>query len=1710
MDVSRLGIVVESKGIDEARKALDGGNGRGGLLGAAEKVDKVVVKLTDSMSKLLNANTSGTATAWNQSLGQLSGTLSALNSSIMATTKALREMSPAMQGAADVTERASRANRDKSSTGNVVTNTLKAMTTAALAYMSVNVATSVVKQADSWQMMQARLQNATGSLNNALVAQDQMYTLAQRLRVPLEDSVKLYTRLAPAIQKAGKSSEYAKDMVEGISTALQLGGANGAEASSVMLQLSQSFSSGVLNGAEFNAVSENGSVLMRALEKSTGKATYELKKMGSEGKLTMEMVGKAIQENLPEWRKSFDLLPMTFEGAMTRLKNAWTRGVGELGQSTGFNQQLSQALLSVEKLIPMVLRGLGEAFSAVMTWIEKNRDKLVEVGQNVGLVLSQVWELARAFGQVAGDVSMLGEKTSAWAVALKGTAYVVAALADGFTVVSSMILLMGSALGKLIILPMQGWSMILEEIIRAWAGLLEMTTAGLRAIGKNDSADRLQGFADSAKNAANAISNTNADIDGFLKGGAKLAIGWLDNISRGEGALGKLWNRADSVQKKITTVAGLRGLENGISGNSMLMDPEAWNANKNPKVREDEKAKSKAATATRHYEDAITALNAKLQDQLILQQNLEKSGLAYDKVGPAMKEYVKLEAELVALSDKNASQKELDRAMDLRDRAMKIANLETVNERTLEGLKAEQAVQDKQKTTVENLQDQTSEIERQVASYGLAKGAVEALALAEARRRASEYAATSDSQQGANYEKVLASLNAEVTARERIAAAKERLGVLETDKEFDKLFDARRAERFGNVLAEGFGKAGKAMGLLANAADKYLARQAKISQGRTILDKMDKNSVDYAKRSTKLAEEEAEARIASYADMAGAAKGFFEEGSKGYKAMQAAEMTFRAFQMAMQVKSFLQEIGFITATTSAAVTGDAVKASSAATSASVQAAASAVAGTAAAAAGVANQAGGDPYTAFPRMAAMAALMAALGFAVLGGGAGGVDISKQRQAAQGTGTVFGDEKAKSESIAKALEIVSKNSDIALRYSSGMLSSLQNIEYSLTGATSGVIRTGSSVTGKGYENSSSMFGGAGGLVGATLLTGVVAPIAAIASKLPLIGGLVSKLVTSLFGSKSTLKDSGLMGNSQSVANILQSGFNVQAYQDVQTQKKLFGITYSNKTSTNTSPVDPAISREFGNIVSGMVESLANAAGALGESGDLVRQKLAAVNIDIGKISLKDLSSEEIQKQLEAVFSAIGDKLAVVALPMVTAFQKSGEGLLETAVRVATGVESATYELEKLGITAVAFQNLTNKSGDVGAEIVRQSILAQEAGAGISEIIRTLSGDAGTIADTYKSLSSVRDSLKSLGLADDVTRELIRAAGGLDALNDAISSYTDNFFTDAEKTAMKSSALSKEFAKLGLAMPVSKDAFRSLVESLSASGASGLELAMKVLSLADAFADLNSTTDSLVASARDDLSSAYERESQALTDVRDKFQDFADSLKEFKTSLLTGDLSTLNVADKYGVEKAKFEETLAKAKGGDANAIGSFQEVATSFLTASRAMNASSAIYTADFQRVLAETDAIQGLAQGKASVAQQQLDALTSQVQGLITLNTSVLTVAQAIQNLTVLLTGATPSVTMPVGPTMGIPTPPPMAQATSVQTDMATQNAALVASVQALTMEVATLRQEQNAQTSAMIAANYDANMANASAVVEGTNDAVSSSNYHGRVETQLA
>jgi hypothetical protein len=228
------------------------------------------------------------------------------------------------------------------------------------------------------------------------------------------------------------------------------------------------------------------------------------------------------------------------------------------------------------------------------------------------------------------------------------------------------------------------------------------------------------------------------------------------------------------------------------------------------------------------------------------------------------------------------------------------------------------------------------------------------------------------------------------------------------------------AQSAAQGMANAFGSVGSAIGGMTTALSGYERTQAAIAAQLASATKDAHGDQTKIQRANMMAAEaSAQAQIKSYGDMAGAAKGFFNENSAGYKVLNDVEKAYRAAEMAMALESMAKKIFFKETEVVANTTLNATKVAgeAASTAASVG-----LAGTEASAWGVTAVVKAVASMPFPlNLAAGAATLAAvvgLGVKLVGSlGAGGVSLSQQRQQEQGAGSVLGDKDAKSESIKK---------------------------------------------------------------------------------------------------------------------------------------------------------------------------------------------------------------------------------------------------------------------------------------------------------------------------------------------------------------------------------------------------------------------------------------------------------------------------------------------------------------------------------------------------------------------------------------------------------------------------------------------------------------------------------------------------------------------
>jgi phage-related minor tail protein len=753
---------------------------------------------------------------------------------------------------------------------------------------------------------------------------------------------------------------------------------------------------------------------------------------------------------------------------------------------------------------------------------------------------------------------------------------------------------------------------------------------------------------------------------------------------------------------------------------------------------------------------------------------------------------------------------------------------------------------------------------------------------------------------------------------------------------------------FLDKLNSGFTNAGDAVGLLVSSLQELTKSQ---SEYNAVREKM--LEAGPSKDAYELEKRYAAAREAYTIKQISTGKKYFGEQTVAYKALYAIEKAYRVKQALETAKDYAVKLGLIDEQTVAIVKGWLVSAAASVTASATSIASLMGIGTTAGAVAPVVAAAGTPGpAAFVAFAAMAALVTKAGF---GNGGGTTSWSNT-----GTGTVLGDSSAKSESLKGALSKLEDVSSKTMVYSSGMLASLKVIESNTAGLANLLVRSGAASAGD--------FGiteGNKSTILSTLASGGL-------DKLPMVGGLISKLSTALFGAKTTINSQGLMAQTGNLGSIFGNGLTtgtlgLSNYADVTTKKKFLGVTYSSNSSTQTTAASAETADQFSKIILGFVDSIKLAGNGLGVSTDTIIKNLEGFNLDLGKIDLKGLTGTEIQSKLEAVFGALGDKMAQSALGGLVNFQKVGEGYFETLVRVSSAVEESGLILKKLGVASIGYTDVLNKQGDVSAEIVRQSLSAVTSLSGVKSVLDQMTGTATEVASAFGVMNDAVNTLKFVGNSSaDVTYNLLSAVGGFDSLSSAMSSFRDNYLTDAQKIEYSSQELSKQFAALGLVMPTSGAGFVELVKGIDGTTAAGQSLLGSVLGLSDAFSTVaNEYT--RVQNERLDLESqiltlqgktselraielaklsptnrALQEQIYLLTDQAAATEKLTSALSAAGTAITTEINRLRNAATGTSTEslaslQSKFALNTAAARSGDTTALGTLTDLSQSIETA-----------------------------------------------------------------------------------------------------------------------------------------------------------------------------
>jgi tape measure domain-containing protein len=217
----------------------------------------------------------------------------------------------------------------------------------------------IYNQIDAFTNLQNRLRLVTKDQRELVAIYDKLFEVSQRTRTSIETNADLFNRLATSTAQLKLTYRELIDLTETLNKLVQVGGYTAREAEAGLIQLSQGLSSGALRADELRSVIEQLPGVADAFAKELGITRGSLRTLGAQGKITSEVMIRALRNVRQEAEDKFAKALITPSQAMTQLENSVINFIGRLDAATGTSRSFASATKAVGDVLDIITHGLS-------------------------------------------------------------------------------------------------------------------------------------------------------------------------------------------------------------------------------------------------------------------------------------------------------------------------------------------------------------------------------------------------------------------------------------------------------------------------------------------------------------------------------------------------------------------------------------------------------------------------------------------------------------------------------------------------------------------------------------------------------------------------------------------------------------------------------------------------------------------------------------------------------------------------------------------------------------------------------------------------------------------------------------------------------------------------------------------------------------------------------------------------------------------------------------------------------------------------------------------------------------------------------------------------------------------------------------------------------------------------------------------------------
>lgn len=281
---------------------------------------------------------------------------------------------------------------------------------AAAAFLSLKTAAMLGKIADDYGQLASRLQMVTASSSEYALVQQRIMQTADRTYKPLADQQELFIRSSSSMKELGYATTQTLDFLDSVSSSLTVNSASSESFKRAIDAVSKSMVSGKVSGNEWQAVMETMPTAIADIASYLGKTENEVKKLASEGKLSINIFADAMIAAQKKNAELAENMPTTMGDATTKLQNHISSYVGELNQSLGATNAVSSAISNLAGIFDTEFTADSiEVFSILSSVLNDVISHLGESISFIGEMISSINNAIMSFTGLGAAVDLFGD-----------------------------------------------------------------------------------------------------------------------------------------------------------------------------------------------------------------------------------------------------------------------------------------------------------------------------------------------------------------------------------------------------------------------------------------------------------------------------------------------------------------------------------------------------------------------------------------------------------------------------------------------------------------------------------------------------------------------------------------------------------------------------------------------------------------------------------------------------------------------------------------------------------------------------------------------------------------------------------------------------------------------------------------------------------------------------------------------------------------------------------------------------------------------------------------------------------------------------------------------------------------------------------------------------------------------------------------------------